>query len=206
MKKFLMIFLTVCMVVSCMIVPSFAAGGTVDDIKALGFKPIKINGYDWACMIIYKEGGVYRGFASDYTGLNFTYNGTSGVVDVTSGSTNLKDCSLSLVTYSMNDSGEYVFSGYDFSQHSNTSFSINPDVNSIVYSYWDIYDENGELFFPREPLTLSQTVEELTMEQSMAVQNQTVKMMKILVPCGVGCLALLMALPTLRKGFLRFLH
>lgn len=69
----------------------------------------------------------------------------------------------------------------------------------------DIYDTNGELFFPFPP-DLSEVVQTLTLEQGKVTLGQALGVMKTLVPCGVGCLALLMAFPVLRKGLLRFLH
>ena len=190
MKKFLMIFLTICMVISCMVVPSMAL--------------------DSPPLMAHTDGWGYIYYTAD--------------VD---GQTVFKCCEIdsddvSEIKYFSNDgwvksdpnrssycvwwtyeSGSWVKGAYGSSSNQRY-ISLGTD---IYYSNFDIlYYGSDEVFFTNPLPSLTETVEELTMEQSMAVQNQTVGVMKILVPCGVGCLALLMALPTLRKGFLRFLH
>jgi len=190
MKKFLMIFLMVCMVVSSTAVSAFAT---------TSYPPLPNVSEDFDGWYLVVKNTLYdKVFCWVGGGSNLTF--TVDDNDILTG----YGTKIGYTQYELVDGKWGVLS-----QVASNSSSINLGnvTNYDIYvCTHDIYNEDGTLFFPEVPLTLTETVEELTAEQTMRVQNQTVGVMKILVPCGVGCLALLMALPVLRKGFLRFLH
>lgn len=73
--------------------------------------------------------------------------------------------------------------------------------DSILYSTKDIYDLSGKLFFQATPLT-----EAMQLEAGKKMSLMLKKNLSILVPCGVGCLALVMVLPLLVKKLKIFLN
>lgn len=83
--------------------------------------------------------------------------------------------------------------------------------NPILLSNLDIYngswsnttgaDITDEVFFSPIPPLVVETEKALTL-----FQNQTIQTVLTLALCGVGCLALLISLPILRKVLLRFLN
>lgn len=192
MKKFLMIFLTVCMVVSCMIVPSFAF--SPDDYTIIGDLNLPADGMDYIISYNsdYDEFFLISWIPAD--GFTIYYDSSDSFIKL-----------HEMSSFYMDWYGKNGWAEGGTLQSKDVHHLVVSSIQYPVYSTVNILDSDGELFFP-PAVPLAEVVEELTMEQSMAVQNQTVGVMKILVPCGVGCLALLMALPTLRKGFLRFLH
>lgn len=73
---------------------------------------------------------------------------------------------------------------------------------SFLYSDIDIYDEEGELFFP---LPLAEEIRGVAEETLTAEIPELNKMVLVVVLCGVGCLALVTSLVLFRKVLPNFL-
>ena len=192
MKKFLMVFLTVCMVVSCMIVPSMAADNVwLSTVKNYAVRNLSEQYPNYA--VLYSE-------STDETMVLFWDDSKGQFNDLISGIWNFGANN----DYTVNYEKQFVTCGDDGEVVVLQSTTCEQGNGFSSESFF-VYSANDSFF--QQPLpSLTETVEELTMEQSMVVQNQTVGVMKILVPCGVGCLALLMALPLLSRKFKIFLR
>lgn len=192
MKKFLIIFLTVCMVISCMIVPSFAA-----DAETYTVSGVWVFHNDTLTLMNHPS------YSWSYIDVNYTVNGISCIrMDFNTEGSGSDRYTKFDARYA--DGGmDILYDSRGWIKDSNRTIDFGSTEQTVPQHFFEWLNENAT-FIPAPPL--AEAVEELTMEQATKVQNQTVGVMKILVPCGVGCLALLMALPTLRKGFLRFLH
>ena len=84
---------------------------------------------------------------------------------------------------------------YD-SVNSLRSFTFVADTLNFVYSTVDIYDTTGNRFFP---LPLWEMMGQVTQGEMTGLQTETAGTMRILVLCGVGCLALLVVLSLFGK-------
>lgn len=73
--------------------------------------------------------------------------------------------------------------------------------SDIVWSSLAVYDENGNYFFP---LALWAQILKTSQGALKMETPKTTQTMKILIVCGVGCLALLIGLPLLLKVFRKF--
>lgn len=77
----------------------------------------------------------------------------------------------------------------------------------VLYSDINGYTNSGELVFPQPPIPLAEEIrgiaEKVLTVETMPKLNKTVLQV---VLCGVGCLALLISLPLLRKTLGIFLH
>lgn len=71
--------------------------------------------------------------------------------------------------------------------------------SSVLSSDWNIYDENGDLFF-QNPLWMEMDL--VTQGEMEALKADLAGTMKILTVCGVGCLALLTVLVLFGKRWL----
>ena len=102
------------------------------------------------------------------------------------------------------NTGSWEVWGHMFTSAGKTVSLVN--IGWEVYqSDVNIYDSNGELFFPLPP-TLPEVVEELTQMEGQTLTSEVVGTMSNLVPFGVGCLALLTGLVLLSRKFLIFLR
>lgn len=184
MKKYFGVLCAVFLTVACLVVPA----------SAVDYPPVPTDDthLDY---VVYKANDVaVFAYVFDSAFFDVVFDGAR--------SFNLirNDTTSTCIRYFLDD-GSWD-SGCELSQGVCVAFS------SIIASTVDIYDSNGDLFFRAPPAPqpgLGETVEALTAVQGEAVRNQAVGVMKILVPCGVGCLALLIALPVLKKVFYRFL-
>lgn len=83
------------------------------------------------------------------------------------------------------------------------------DINNNTYSYVsstvDILNQDGTIFFPPPPTELYQIIQGVTNQTLPQTQTTVVGTMRILVLCGVGCLALLMVFPLFGKVLKRYL-
>lgn len=186
MKKFLTMFSLMAVVVMSTCIPAFA----------VSYPAFTDFGSTENYMIVTYDGD-YKAIKYSDIDLTFTWNGHQVVCK-----NNTKDTHFAFVVYDY-ENGSYVPSSNIQCAAGSTVTCVNIGWD-VVYSDNDIYDTNGDLFFPLPP-DLPEVVEELTVVQGMSVAEKVVGAMKILLPCGVGCLALLMAFPVLRKGLLRFL-
>lgn len=86
--------------------------------------------------------------------------------------------------------------------------SLTCTSSQMFESTVDIYDSNGDLFFQVPPVPvpeLGEVVADLTAVQGETLAATTGGVMKTLTLCGVGCLALVVSLPVLKKVLFRFL-
>lgn len=82
-----------------------------------------------------------------------------------------------------------------------------PSSCSVVYSTFDILNQDGSVFFQAPKLTLAEVVQGATKEAlPHRLQDPTVGTMRVLVLCGVGLIALLMGLNLFGKVLPRFLN
>lgn len=88
----------------------------------------------------------------------------------------------------------------DDALHYKNEIARGTKTSPFVYSTMDINDTNNELVFPLPP-SIAQI---LTEEVPNLVVSPMMKTLSILVPFGVGLMALLICLPILRKVFYQF--
>lgn len=105
--------------------------------------------------------------------------------------------------------GEWVFqsaSAYYSTAKANRNLKEN-DIGYFIYSTHNIYLwETDELVFPLPPVPLAEEIRELT-EETLTVETmpELTETVLVVVLCGVGCLALAISLPLLKKVLSRFL-
>lgn len=97
------------------------------------------------------------------------------------------------LTYRLSDDGEWY--QHDSQSVDSTLFGDFEEID-MIYSTLSFYKEDGTLFFP---LPLWAEVEKVTQGEMMTTLAETLGTMKILMVCGVGCLALLVVLSLFGK-------
>lgn len=196
MKKLFSI-LSVFVLAFCLTVPVFAYdfgdGGNLGDITD-EMQTYYDDGYEYACLLDYGGGAKYLFL----TTAPMKQNNVNGYVSATE--------SLSYVRYTASgNKWVYVNKGTLASNQEPTSQRL-----TVLWSSYNFKDNTGNLimsgdpyFFPQVPL--AELVLEVTEGElvEVAIPN-LVGALKILVPCGVGCLALLAGLKLFGKRSLIF--
>ena len=75
----------------------------------------------------------------------------------------------------------------------------------VTASTFDIYNKDGSIFFQQAPVVTTTPILEVIMEMTPAIAEKIVETLKILVPFGVGLLALWIGLKILPMVLYRFL-
>lgn len=201
MKRILSVFFAALLALSCLVVPAFAA--QMDDTVA-------------SLLTVYADEHLSETGKSNYT--IYAHNGTDmyiicyadePVVSLTDNKIGggFSDFSEICYYYLVDlKAGQLKLSNKVIGNAAKAGYPVN--LYTVFLSTAAVYDTSGNLFFQAPPAPqpgLGEVVEGLTLTQGEAVRNQAVGVIKILVPFGVGCLALLTALPVLKKVFHRFL-
>ena len=174
-------------------VPAFAV-----DVPLDGYPTFK-SGYDDGSVLIYKTGDTLFGYSFDHNVNSVIINYSGELVASCTPKTNFKFSLYRL------DAGDINWSLINHFSESNSTTTMR--VGNVVYSDLDIYNSDGDLFFPPPPKPLSVTALGVAQEILEVDTVPTIQqVLLILALCGVGCLVLLISLPLLKRVFRIFLH
>lgn len=119
----------------------------------------------------------------------------------------------SFIAKDLSSSGKFTYSKYFYRNNQWNVESVNSTLGSALFYYKSLIEtsvniytalDSDEVFFS-VPLPPPLTVEMMVAEEAPKMGERIIQVMKIILLCGVGCLALLMALPILVKVLRRFL-
>lgn len=203
MFKRILCVVAVLMIVFITAIPCSAAGVS-------GYPDFPANNYDTENYLVVYESSTQKTFLFHFNDtpfeLQYVYvqaNGNRILRAVCKDFNNLK-----YDKYVLSDGAWHFVSNYKSAEMYH-SLKLNDTTTMgengfIVYSFSDVYNVDGTVFFPLPPLTLAEEVSMVVRQEMTQMTTQVGGVMTTITLCGVGLMALLMVFVLFGKPFRQF--